>query len=52
MKYLIIPVAAIALSACSATQRISVKQSQGEQVQETEIETNTRLDHLSLSFIY
>lgn len=51
MRHFIIPFIALALSACTATQRISVKQSQGEQTQETEIETNTKFDHLSLSFI-
>mgnify|MGYP006919064287 CR=1 FL=1 len=36
---------------CSTAQKISVKQSQGDQVQETTIEHNGKVDNLSLSFI-
>ena len=37
-------------SSCSSTQRISVKQNQGEQVQETTIESDLKVKELSLVF--
>lgn len=37
-------------SSCSSTQRISVKQNQGEQVQETTIESDMKVKELSLVF--
>lgn len=37
-------------SSCSSTQRISIKQNQGEQVQETTIESDLKVKELSLVF--
>lgn len=42
----------VALSACSVSSKISVKQNQGDQVQETEIETNGNLNSLNLSLVF
>ena len=39
-----------ALGSCSSTQRISVKQQQGQQEQETTIESNVKFKELSLNF--
>ena len=38
------------LGSCSSTQRISVKQQQGQQEQETTIESNVKFKELSLNF--
>lgn len=43
--------AGIGLSSCSASQKISIKQQNGnDQIQETEIETNSKFERLALSF--
>lgn len=42
---------ALGCISCSTAQKISVKQSQGDQVQETTIEHTGKLDNLSLSLI-
>ena len=46
---------ALALSlgiiSCTTTQKISVKQSQGDQIQETEIEHSGKIENMSLSFV-
>lgn len=39
------------LSSCSTTQKISVKQSQNDQIQETQIEHTGKLENISLSFV-
>ena len=39
-----------ACGSCSSTQRITVKQTQADQVQETQIESNTQIRELSLNF--
>lgn len=39
-----------AVSSCSSTQRISIKQNQGEQTQETLLESNTKIKELTLNF--
>lgn len=39
-----------AFGSCSSTQRIVVKQTQQDQVQETQIESNTQIKELSLNF--
>ena len=42
----------VALSACSVSSKIAVKQNQGDQLQETEIETSGNLNSLNLSFVF
>lgn len=37
---------------CSAQQKISVKQTQGEQTQDVQIETSSKVDNLALIFNY
>lgn len=39
-----------AASSCSSTQKISIKQNQGEQTQETLLESNTKIKELTLNF--
>lgn len=39
-----------AFGSCSSTQRITVKQTQADQQQETTIESNTQIKELSLNF--
>lgn len=41
----------LCLSSCNATQKISVKQSQGDQIQETEIEHTGKIESMNLSFV-
>lgn len=41
----------LCLSSCTTTQKISVKQSQGDQIQETQIEHSGKLENMSLSFV-
>lgn len=43
---------AFVVSACSVSSKISVKQNQGDQVQETEIEHEGSLNSLNLSFVF
>lgn len=50
LLYSLLAICAVMLSACSATQSIKVKQSQGEQIQETEIQHEGALQNLTLSF--
>lgn len=45
-------IAVVALSACSVSSKISVKQNQGDQLQETEIEHTGNLNSLNLSFVF
>ena len=40
------------ISSCSCSSKISVKQSQDEQLQETNIETEGNLQSLNLSFVF
>lgn len=39
-----------AASSCSSTQKISIKQNQGDQTQETLLESNTKIKELTLNF--
>ena len=43
---------ALGVSACSVSSKISVKQNQGDQMQETEIEHKGNLNSLNLSFVF
>lgn len=40
----------VVMTACSAQQKINVKQTQGEQQQEVQIETTSKIDNLALNF--
>lgn len=41
----------LCLISCTTTQKISVKQSQGDQLQETQIEHTGKIENMSLSFV-
>lgn len=51
-RVLSLAVAIVALSACSVSSKISVRQNQGDQLQETEIEHKGNLNSLNLSFVF
>lgn len=51
-RVLSLAVVFVALSACSVSSKISVKQNQGDQLQETEIEHQGNLNSLNLSFVF
>ncbi len=45
-------ISSVVMTACSAQQKINVKQTQGEQTQQVEIETTSKVDNLALIFNY
>lgn len=49
-KWLLYCCAICITCSCSSTQRISIKQNQGEQTQETLLESNTKIKELTLNF--
>ena len=51
-RVLSLAIAVVALSACSVSSKISEKQNQGDQLQETEIEHTGNLNSLNLSFVF
>lgn len=50
-RFVVATMLALGCMSCSTAQKISVKQSQGDQVQETTIEHTGKLDNFSLSLI-
>lgn len=50
-RFVIAALFCLGCMSCSTAQKISVKQSQGDQTQETTIEHTGKLDNLSLSII-
>lgn len=50
-RFVVAALLGLGCMSCSTAQKISVKQSQGDQVQETTIEHTGKVDNLSLSFI-
>lgn len=50
-RFVVATLFALGCISCSTSQKISVKQSQGDQTQETTIEHTGKLDNLSLSIV-
>ena len=49
--FLLVALLILLLPSCSSVQRITVKQNQGDQLQETVIESDTKINSLSLLFV-
>lgn len=50
-RFVVVALFCLGCMSCTTAQKISVKQSQGDQIQETTIEHTGKLDNFSLSFI-
>lgn len=50
-RFVLAALLSLCMASCSTSQKISVKQSQGDQTQETIIEHTGKVDNLSPSFI-
>ena len=49
--FLLVAILILLLPSCTSLQRITVKQEQGDQLQETVIESDTKINSLSLLFV-
>ncbi len=49
--FLLLAILILLFPSCSSVQRITVKQEQGDQLQETVIESDTKINSLSLLFV-